>query len=246
MIDCEVPLSQIGDDGELFFANFTDSMPTKRFPGGGRVNPGGVANEVDQIEIFDWETTALSWIDKQTLGNMSLWGVFGADSGKNGIYTMGRKNKEQPFTMNLEYAMDVDEIGAVTNVDGTTLASYRDGTDFGVRAVDPDNKAVGYWESLEWKAPKKRPDSPTIWNYAEVEMAPLPSGCSVALYYRMNKVGSFVKAKVADDSDEFTSTGGISATFRIGEKGKIYERRLVLTPYLNTTPEIYSVSSFFE
>src|SRR3990167_279916 len=54
MIDSEQPLSQIGDDGELFFTNFADSMPVKRFPGGGRVNPGGVANEVDQVEIFDW------------------------------------------------------------------------------------------------------------------------------------------------------------------------------------------------
>ena len=54
MIDAEQPLSQIGDDGELFFANFTDSMPVKRFPGGGKVNPGGVANQVDQVNIFDW------------------------------------------------------------------------------------------------------------------------------------------------------------------------------------------------
>src|SRR3990167_6490297 len=61
-IDCEVPLVQIGDDGELFFANFSDTMPVKRFPGGGRVNPGGVANEVDQIEMFDWIFGADSWI----------------------------------------------------------------------------------------------------------------------------------------------------------------------------------------
>ena len=131
-IDCEYPLTQIGNDGELFFANFADSMPVKHFPGGGRVNPGGVTNEVDQIEIFDWVFGADSWIDKQSLGNMSLWGVFDADTDRNGVYTYGRKNKEQPFTMNLEYALEVDEIGAVANVDGTTIISYRDGTDFGV------------------------------------------------------------------------------------------------------------------
>jgi hypothetical protein len=245
MIDTEVPLSQVGNDGELFFANFTDTMPAKRFPGGGKVNPGGVANEVDQVSIFDWEQTSLSWIDKQDLGNMSLWGVWGANTDRNGVYTYGRKNKEQPFTLNLEYALEVDEIGAVVNVEGVTLISYRDGSDFGVKAVDSENKAVGSWESLEWKVPKKTPESPTVWKYAEVEMAPLPSGCSVAFYYKMDKNGDFIKAKVADGSDEFTYTDGIEAVFRIGAKGKIYERKLVLTPYLNTTPEIFSVSSFF-
>ena len=170
MIDCEVPLSQVGDDGDLYFANFTDTMPAKRFPGGGRVNPGGVANEVDQINIFDWESTALSWIDKQTMGNMSLWGVFDADAGTNGIYTYGRRNKEQPFTMNLEYALEVDEIGAVVNVDGVTLCSYRDGNDFGVKSVDSTTKATGTWEGLELRPPVKKPVDITTWNYAEVFM----------------------------------------------------------------------------
>ena len=31
MIDTEVPLAQIGDDGELFFADFSNSMPVKRW-----------------------------------------------------------------------------------------------------------------------------------------------------------------------------------------------------------------------
>src|SRR3990167_3220366 len=135
-IDCEYPLIQVGDDGELFYANFTDSMPVKRFPGGGRVNPGGVANEVDQIEMFDWIFGADSWISRQSLGNMSIWGVFGADSGKGGCYFYGRRNKDMPFVLNLEYLLDVDEIGAVVSVEDKILVSYRDGDDFGVKATD--------------------------------------------------------------------------------------------------------------
>ncbi len=245
-IDCEYPLIQIGDNGELFFANFSDSMPVKRFAGGGRVNPYGVCNEVDQIEIFDWVFGADSWIDKQSMGNMSIWGVFGGDSGKNGLYYYGRKNKEQLFTMNLEYEMDVDEIGAVTNVDGTTIASYRDGSDFGVRAVDPDNKAQGIWESLEFRMPFKSAEKAGIVTMAEVFMNPLPVGCSVYFYYQKDKSGTWVPCKTADGNDAFTTTNGRKATFRIGEQMDIYERRVLMIPNGNITPEVYRIKSYLE
>lgn len=241
MLDAEVPLSQIGDDGELFFANFSDSMPAKRFPGGGRVNPGGAANEVDQVQIFDWEQTALSWIDKQTLGNMSLWGVFDADSGKNGIYTYGRKNKEQPFTLNLEYALEVDEIGAVASVEGKIIASYRDGSSFGVKVVDLDNKATGTYEGLEFRAPIKMPADITKWDTVEVFCAPLPSGCTISFWYKINKASSFTQATLADGSSSFTTTNGKKAVFRIGAEGEIFEPRLVLSSYGNTCPEVYRI-----
>lgn len=245
MIDSEVPLSQIGDDGELYFANFTDSMPVKRFPGGGRVNPGGVANEVDQVEIFDWEQTALSWVDKQTLGNMSLWGVFNADTGKNGVYTYGRKNKEQPITLNLEYALDVDEIGAVANVEGVTIVSYRDGSDFGVKAVDSTTKAQGTWEGLEFRTPIKKAEEITEFTYVEVFMDELPVGCSVYFYYQKNKNGTFVQANTADGNEAFTTTGGKKAVFRIGAEMDVFEPRLVLVPSGNTTPEIFRIRTYF-
>lgn len=245
-IDCEVPLMQIGDDGELFFANFTDSIPYKRFPGGGRVNPGGVANEVDQIEVFDWVYPADSWVDRQTLGNMSLWGVFDADSGKNGVYTIGRKNKEQPFTMNLEYALDVDEIGAVANVEGVTIISYRDDTDFGVKAVDNENKATGTWESLEFRMPMKKAEQITTLTHVEVFFDELPSGCSVKFYYQKNKSGTWVQAYTADGNTSHATTGSKKAVFRIGAEMDIYERRIVMTPNGNTTPEIYRMRSYFQ
>src|SRR3990167_9239190 len=245
-IDCEHPLMQIGDDGELFFSNFSDSMPVKRFPGGGRVNPGGVANEVDQVEIFDWVYPADSWVDRQSLGNMSIWGVFGADSGKNGLYYYGRKNKEQPFTMNLEYLMDVDEIGAVVNVEGTTICSYRDGTDFGAKSVDSTTKAEGTWESLEFRMPVKKAEQITKVNYAEVFMDELPVGCSIYFHYQKNKSGTWVQAYTAEGGEAFTSTGGKKATFRIGEEMDILERRLVLVPSGNTCPEIYRIRTYFE
>jgi len=245
-IDCEYPLVQIGDDGEIFFANFTDTMPVRRFPGGGRVNPGGVANEVDQVEIFDWESGSLSWVDKISMGNMSMWGVFGATSGKNGIYYYGRENKEMPFTLNLEYAMDVDEIGAVCNVEGTTLASYRSGSDFGVRAVDDTTKATGTYEGLEYRPRRKKPININVWKTAELEFDPLPSGASIEFWYRNDPSGSFTRAYTADGQTSYSTANGVEAVFRIGSKGFCFEPRVVLNPVGNLSPEVRSIAVNFD
>ena len=245
-IDCEVPLMQIGDDGELYFANFTDTIPYKRFPGGGRVNPGGVSNQVQGIEMFDWVYPADSWIDRQTLGNMSQWGVFGADTDYNGVYTIGRKNKEQPFSMNLEYALEVDEIGAVETVEGVTIISYRDGSTFGVKAVDPDNKAQADWQSLEFRVPPNQAERPTIFTHVEVFMDALPVGCSVYFYYKKNKSSQWTQAYTANGDQSYANTGGKKATFRIGEEMDIIERRILTIPNGNTTPNIYQIKTYFQ
>ncbi len=244
-IDCEHPLVQIGDNGELFYSDFVNNMPIKRFPGGGRVNPGGVCNEVDQIELFSWVFGADSWIDRQSLGNMSIWGVFNATTGKNGLYYYGRKNKEQLFTMNLEYLLEVDEIGAVCNVEGTTIVSYRDGTDYGVKAVDSDNKAQGTWEGLEYRPPIKNAEETTVFNYVEIFMDALPPGCSVYFYYQKNKSGTWVQCMTADGLDAFTSAGRKKAVFRINEEMDIYEPKIIMNPAGNTTPEIFRIITYF-
>lgn len=244
-IDSEIGLAQVGDQGEIFFANMSDSIASKKFPGGGKVNPGGVANEVEQVNFFEWEQDALSWIDKQSVGNMSLWGVWGADTGRGGIYTYGRRNKDQPFVLNLEYLLDVSEIGAVVNTDGTTLASYRSGSTFGVKAVDPDTKATGTYEGLDLKSPTKKPEGLTNWKMAELLMAPLPTGCSVEFWYKLNKSGSFRQAYVADGSTAYSTAGGTRAVFRIAEDAEIFEPRIVLNPTGNYTPEIYRIRISF-
>jgi hypothetical protein len=245
-IDSEVPLAQVGDDGQIFYADFTNSMPVKRFPGGGKCNPGGVCNEIESPLFFDWEQTALSWIDKQAVGNLSLWGVFNADAGYGGVYTYGRRNKNHPFVLNLEYLLDVDEIGAIVNMNGTTLISYRDGSDFGVKAVDPDTKAEGTYYGLDFKAPVKKVSSITNWTIAELFMKPLPAYCYVQLWYKINKTGDFIQAKLANGDVNFTTTNGKKAVFIIQGEGEIIEPKIVLHPYLNTCPEVYRTRLYFQ
>lgn len=253
-VDAEIPLIQVGDDGELFYADFSNSICMKRFPGGGKVYPGGMVNKISQINVFDWQTDALSWIDKQEIGNMALMGVFGAESGKGGIYTFGRKYRNQPLTLNLEYQYDADEIGAVVDVDGITLFSYRNGSEYGVLAVDQNTKATGVYEGLDLKAPVKKPIALTEWKTAELLMKPLPNGAKVEFWYKTDKVDSdavgnedgFTKATLADsDATQYTHAGGKKANFKIAASGEIFEPRVKVIPVGNDTPEVYRIRIFF-
>ena len=245
LIDSEVPLAQVGEDGQIVYADFSNTIPMKRFPGGGKVNPGGVCNEISQVNLFDWELNALSWITKQKVGNLAMFGVYDADEGRGGVYSYGRVNKNQPFVMNLEYQLDVDEIGAIENVNGITLISYRDGADYGVKAVDMENKAVGVYEGLDFKAPVKLPIKLTVWNSVELFMDALPDGASVEFWYRINKTGEFIQAKTSNGNDSFTVAGGRKATFRIVGEGEFFEPRVVLNPVGNLDPHVYRIRVFF-
>jgi hypothetical protein len=245
-VDAEYPLAQVGDDGDIYFANMSDSMPVKRFPGGGKVNPGGVANQMEQVEFFEWEETALSWIDKQSVGNMALFGVYDADEGKGGVYSLGRKNKNNSFTLNLDYLLDVDEIGAITTVDGVVLISYRDGSDFGVKAVDSTAKAQGIYEGLDLYAKSKKTVNITNWKSAEILMSPLPNGASVDYYYKMDKAGDWVRAKTVAGGTSYNTALSQKAVFVIGSNGEIFSHKIVLNPVNNDSPEIYRERVFFD
>jgi len=244
-IDSEVPLSQVGDDGEIFYADFVNSMPAKRFPGGGKVNPGGLCNLIDPVQFFKWQNTALSWTDKQVVGNMAMFGVYNAEAGKGGIYSYGRKDKNHAFVLNLDFVLDVDEIGAICSVDGVMLVSYRDGNDFGVKVADQNTKAIGIYEGLDFKAPVKKPANITVWKQAELLFDPLPDGASLEFWYKINKTGNFVRAKTADGNNAFSVADAKKAVFRIVADGDIFEPRVVLNPTGNSSPEVHRVRVYF-
>jgi len=244
-IDTEVPLAQVGDDGEIFFSNMSDSIAATRFPGGGKVNPGGVSNLLKEVNFFEWEEGASSWIDKQGVGNLAMFGVFDADSGYNGIYTYGRKRKNHPFVLNLDYNLEVDEIGAVINVGGTILVSYKDGTDYGVKATDADNKATVTYDGLDFFAPTEKPAQITNWKLAELVFDPLPNGTSIEFWYKINKSGDYIQAETTDNQTSFSTANRKTAVFKLGADGKIFEPRVILNPYGNESPEVHEVRVYF-
>lgn len=244
-IDAEVPLVQIGDQGQVSYADFSSTVAAKRFPGGGKVNPGGVCNEIEQAYLFDWKQTALSYIDKQAIGNMALFGVWGASVGTNGVYSYGRLDKAHPFVMNLDYRLDVDEIGAICHSGNSIFASYRLGTGFGVKMTDQSNKATGTFQGLDFHAPIQKAVNITKWDLAELYMAKLPAGCSVEFWYRLNKTGNFVQANTTDGHSSYAVVGGEKATFSIAGDAEVFEPMVVLNPSGNTCPEVYRNRIFF-
>lgn len=239
-IDTEIPLAQVGDEGELYFANMVDSMPIKVFPGGGKCNPGGVCNKIAQANFFEWDGDSLSWLDKQSVGNMALFAVYSTTTGKGGIYSYGRTNKNANFTLNLDYQLDADELGAIESVNGVVIVSYRDGVDVGVKRVNSLAKATGIWEGLELHAPQKDKGvmSITKWTMAEIFCEPLPDGSKIEFFYKKDLTGEFIQAKMQGGYTAYTANNGTKAVFLIGAIADILEPRVVITPTGNSSPKI--------
>lgn len=250
-IDAESPLVQIGNKGALYFANMVDSVPVTRFPGGGKTNPGGVCNEVPQVSLFTWESTALSWIDKQVFGNMALFGVFNATSGYNGIYSYGRLDKQHSQVLNLKHALEVSEIGAIEQFNGLLFVSYYDSsnaiTPFGVKVTDVNNKAQGIYEGLDFRVPSGKKELQTnSFKRAEIFMQPLPAGCSVELWYKSDKSDTYTKALTADGQQSYTIAGGKKAEFAISTSVEIFQPKIVLNPSGNNAPDIFRLRTYFQ
>lgn len=226
MIDTELPLMQVGTNGQLFYGDLTTLLPVTSFPGGGQVNPYGVAND----------------------DGVALFGVYGNGVGKSGIYSYGRKWKNAPFTLNLEYQIDCDEIGAIVKHGSDIYASIKDDDTYSVVKVDTSAKATAVYKSLDLKAPANAllQESLPNWAYVKVTCAPLPENTSIALSRRTDKSGSMITANLQSGASSFSTTNGMEAIFLVGDIGKIFEFDLTLTPNGNNTPEVYRIEVLFE
>lgn len=229
MIESEVSIVQFGSNGELYYFGDQSKLPVTSFPSGGQVDPEGV-------DLYK---------------GMVLFGVYGNGTGKTGIYSYGRKIKNSPFILNLEYQFDCDEINVVRLIGSDILFSYKSGSNYGVKKVDSTVKASqAIIQSLDLKAP---PELQRLaeFNQCVLTMAPLPANCSVELWRRIDKVetggdgNGWYQCNTQDLSTQFTTTNGKEATFLIGDKGKIIELMVKLNCSANTTPEIYKIQQFF-
>ena len=228
MVDTDVPLLQVGINGGIYYGDFQNVLPIIEISGGGYCNPGGVTND----------------------GGLALFGIYGNSENRNGIYSYGKKQLNQDRALNLEYNIgDISEIGAVCKVGTDILVSYREGANYYAKKVDTSAKAIAYYYSLDLKPPTKG-DYVPVWGPIMLTMKALPAGCKVECFYKLEKTGNFIQAKMenngAGDIDSVTVTGTTEAIFLVAEKAKIFELELKLTPSGNTTPEIYKAEIFFE
>lgn len=217
-------LIQTGE--ELKYWDTANFLPLAQLPGGGETLPGAQA-------LYD---------------SIPMFGVQGGT--KNGIYGYGRRDKNAPYALNLEYVPShgdtsdpANKIGCVSNHQGTMLVAWYDGTDYGVDVIDEANKAVATYESLEFDAGS--PYASKKISMAKVVTRPLPAGTTVGYRYKTNNSADWVEGKTQANSSTMGTSGLVKTIFNISAEGEIFEFELVLTPSGNDAPEVISVNNYY-
>lgn len=228
--------AQVGDKGHIRYWNFGEVSPLIRIPETQNCYPGGVAE----------------------YGTLPHFGMNGGT--RNGVYSLGRLNLNDPRALNLEYIpshgkLTGTEIGAIS-ADGEDLyVAWKDDTTYGIDVIDHENKAVARYESLKLNMGKPQTEKMMHGIKVALEEA-LPEGCSVTVYYRCSRqegeepaaadANGWILASMGDDQDALDDAGEKKGIFNIESQGEDYEVALVLTPSGNDGPEVRSVSNFFD
>jgi hypothetical protein len=224
LIDTDQNLMQVGTKGAIYYGDLQNALPITIIPGGGYCDVASVTND-DGLALF------------AVGGNIST-------PDRSGIYSYGRKELNRDRTLNMEYLLGTgsnDVIpGALCKVGTDIVVCFEESSSFYAYKIDTATKATGYYYSLDLKVPTGLNYVP-IWGPVIVNMKPLPTGTSVACYYKLDKSGDFILAKLEGGLTSFSTTDGTEAVFLVGEKAKILEVELVLTPTGNTTPEVYQI-----
>lgn len=245
MIDVEMALAQIGSFGQLYVSDFNNPVPFRQIRGGGRSNPDAVTA---------YHGMALVGIAENT---NSINGVLA-----NGIYSVGRINKNAPIVLNLEYQLTCDNITSVKTVGTDILIAYKYNNQYGVKIVDTANKSDGIYQSLDLIAPigTRRYPIPLgrllFWNRVDLQCQPLPAGCKIECWYKIDKATTggtnddgWIQANTETGNTgsglQFQGTGNQNAVFYIGQKGRTCEVMLKLLHSGNLTPEVNEVNVYF-
>lgn len=245
MIDTEYALMQLGTEGVLYISDLNNPMPLTAFYGGGQCYPDAVTS----------------------YKGMAMFGVFGNSSVEgvqNGVWSYGRLKKNANPVINFDYPLDCDEIGSILSVSGDIFITYRKGTNYGVKHIDPNNKATAIYQSLDLVTPvgtRRYPlplDRMLIWGHARILMKPLPSGCKIEYWYRVDKTidttlnpnansSGWVQANTQDGLTTYQESTALrmDAAFNIVEKARVLEVMVKLIPAGNATPEIYEINTYF-
>lgn len=237
IVNAEVIIAQYGTNGELYFFGDATKLPVVAFPGGGQVDVEGV--DVDE--------------------GMALFGVYNNGAGKTGIYSYGRKRKNADFALNLEHQFDCDEINVVKKIGSIIYFAYKLGSSYGIKWVDSSTRATkAIYQSVDLKSPPQF-ELPTTYTAVALNMTPLPAGCSVEVWRRLDKVSTggtdyLGHATTANDGwyqcttedlsggvkkGSFNDTGGTYAVFQIGEHANSIEIQIILNCSGNLSPEVF-------
>lgn len=248
IIGGEIPISQSGENGELFTSDMVNSVPLKIIPGGGTVASGAVALDTNGHDLYLWEEGAVvdpdinSWLAKHSMANLAYLGVSTNESGYGGLWTLGRLKNNTPFVLNLDYPVSgTPDIGAVFKGALGIFVSV----DNDVFFVDAATRSNGIYTGLDLIVPNKLPNQITTWGVCEMLMKPLPAGCSVEYQYKRDKDGDYIAALTQDGQTQFDIVGATSAVFQIADEAKVFTPRVILNPSGSSTPEIFDIYQHF-
>lgn len=245
MIDTEIALAQIGTNGQLYISDFNSPMPFRQIRGGGQADPDGVCS---------YHGMALMGIYNNT---NDLHGVLG-----NGVYSIGRINKNAPLVLNLEYQLTCDRITSVKTVGTDILIGYKLGSQYGVKIVDTATKADAIYQTLDLVAPLGTRRYPIPlgrmlnWVKVDLECQPLPAGCKVEVWYKIDKATTggtnndgWIQANMQIGNTlggtQFQDTGKQNAVFYVSQNGRVLELMIKLFSSGNYSPEVNEVNAFF-
>lgn len=175
-----------------------------------------------------------------------------------GVYSYGRRGRELPTVLNLEYTLSPDasgiftdpfvstvtDIGAVCMDGSTLLVAWKTASGYGVDALSSTTKAKGLYESLEFYLP---PDltRPTLIQNIKALMKNLPTSCTLAVKIKIDKETTWQTVYTSGGGTSFTDTTAFEAFFNVGKNCNIcFEVRLELTPSSNNTPEIFRIEDY--
>jgi len=241
MIDTEIALAQLGTNGQLYISDFNTPMPFRQIRGGGQSDPDGITSYHGMALIGIYNNTNL------------MNGHYG-----NGIYSVGRVNKNAPLIVNLEYQLDCDQISSVKVVGTDILCAYKLGSQYGVKMVDTGTYATGVYQSLDLIAPlgTRRYPIPLgrllAWSRIDLQCQPLPPGTKIEVWYKIDKTTSggtnndgWLQSNYDGGGVQFSTSGKQNAVFFVGQKARVMEVQVILIPSGNRTPEIQEINVYF-
>lgn len=212
---------QVGINGLFKYWNFADVHPLRKIPGTTWAYPGGTEEYKGMVHI-------------------------GMNGAKAGVYSMGRNDKNDPLSINLEYVPShgklTGTIGALSKNGNDLYVAWRDGSTYGIDIIDHTAKATGLYEGLEYDA--KQPETAKDFYRMKIVTRPIPTGCEVIPKFKTNRGTDWIAIERTDGKAKMTA-GESVGIFNMEGKGESYEVQLELKPSGNTTPEVLSINNYF-
>ena len=223
-------LCQVGDNGQLKYFNLATITPYRRIPNTGLANPEAVCTHKELMHI----------------------GMTGGT--RDGVYAIGRYDNNDPISISLEYVpshgkLTGCEIGALASDGDDLYVSWKDGSTYGIDITDHANKATGIYESMRMNMSRDQVDK--LVEYVKTVIKDMPTGCSIKLEWKASQDG-YDAWKEMDLADGDVVTGadeeddnGSKIIWTCGGQGELFEVRVTLNPNGNETPEIFTISGYF-